>query len=489
MKLNDDLLNKFNSIEDLPVSEEMLCAYEEGTLSESEMAMVRDEIESNSALLDLIEEDGGISPFSEDEYADSDINNIIDSLDLNALLDFADTHFFENRENFLEDNDRNPTESVSYINKTDTQTVDQDRLLNTSKNGNNQKNYVDYGYEPNHQHTTFDPNIYQGDRPSCAIRSQEIIMRDFGISISQDELIKFAEENGWYSSDPINGGTPRYATGNLLDAVGIETNRYENASIFDIISELAAGHRIIVSVDANELWIKKEKNLFKRLFGEANNKINDTIQELAGIQGANHALIVAGVHVNPADPSDMKVVLIDSGTGDVCIEYSFKDFQNAWEDSHCHMVTTVEPAPYQYNYHTHQMEPSNFATDFIPSMAVLPENLANNFELPESFFLDYSTIEPAFDGSCFIPTSSVSFDENENSHSCKEFQDSGEDDSEYTDDSDSLDVEHESHHNFSESDIDDVSDYYSDDDSDCDLDDDSDSDTQEDLFVSDDIGD
>ena len=261
------------------------------------------------------------------------------------------------------------------------------------------KGKVNYGYEANHEDSTFDPVIYQGQQPSCAIRSQEIVMRDYGVMIPQEELIQYAVENGWYSPDPDKGGTPRDATGNLLDAMGIETTRYDNASIYDVISELRAGHRVIVSVDANELWIKKEPNLYKRLFGELSNRLDDKMDELAGVQGANHALIVAGVNVDTDNPSDMKVVLIDSGTGDVCIEYKFSAFKKAWDDSHCHMVATTEPAPFQYNYITHEMEPSSFQSDFKPSMVALPSGLHNEFELPESYFDKFGDVERIYNDS------------------------------------------------------------------------------------------
>lgn len=260
------------------------------------------------------------------------------------------------------------------------------------------KEKVNFGYEPNHGDTTFDRDIFQGPQPTCAIRSQEIIMRDYGISIPQEELIEFATQNGWYDPDPEHGGTPGAAIGNILDAMGIQTRRYDNASIFDIISELRAGHRVIVSVDADELWIKNEPKLYKRIFGELTNRVNDKLDAIANVGGANHALIVAGVQVDPANPSDMHVILIDSGSGDVCIEYAFKDFKKAWDDSHCHMITTMEPAPYQYNYRTHQMEPSNFGTDFIPSMVSLPAGLQNEFHLPENYYADYADYSPCYVG-------------------------------------------------------------------------------------------
>ena len=116
-----------------------------------------------------------------------------------------------------------------------------------------------FGYESNPNKDTYDPNIDQGPQPSCAIRSQEIVLRDYGIAIPQEELIQYAIQKGWYDPDPVNGGTPRQCVGNILEACGIPTQRTENATIYDIISELRAGHRVIVSVDAN-VWRIREQS-------------------------------------------------------------------------------------------------------------------------------------------------------------------------------------------------------------------------------------
>ena len=253
-----------------------------------------------------------------------------------------------------------------------------------------------FGYESNPNKETYDPNIDQGPLPSCAIRSQEIILRDYGIVIPQEELIQYAIQNGWYDPNPANGGTPKQHVGNILDACGIPTQRTENASIYDIISELRAGHRVIVSVDANELWIKNEPSLINRMFGEFENKVQDAFDALNGVQGANHALIVAGVTVNPQDPSDIRVTLIDSGRGDACIEYKLNDFEEALADSNHYMISTTIPAPYQYNVETHEMEPSSFYTDYIPSMPSLPMGIHNNFVLDETYYEEHADYTPEY---------------------------------------------------------------------------------------------
>ena len=51
-------------------------------------------------------------------------------------------------------------------------------------------------FGPKVQQTDFDTNIYQGRDPICAIRCQEMILRDYGIQIPKEELTAYATEQG-----------------------------------------------------------------------------------------------------------------------------------------------------------------------------------------------------------------------------------------------------------------------------------------------------
>lgn len=396
---------------DPQISIEEFAAYLDGNLSDAKMIEISELIANNETLSELVNTNEKIedniainSAIGNYEYPKINFETIklpqVDSVkdEPKEILLYGD--IFDKNDSSLDLEEAGiPEEQFKLAMDYSASNEIQNSYAHMKEQNKSFKGKVNYGYEANHKDSTFDWNIYQGEQPSCAVRSQEIILRDYGIMIPQEELIQYAVDNGWYSPDPENGGTPRDATGNLLDAMGIATRRYDNATIYDVISELRAGHRVIVSVDANELWVKKEPSLYKRLFGELSNRLDDKMDELAGVQGANHALIVAGVNVDTDNPSDMKVVLIDSGTGDVCIEYKFPAFKKAWDDSHCHMVATTEPAPFQYNYETQEMEPSSFQTDFKPSMASLPLGLHNQFELPESYFDQFGDVERVFNDS------------------------------------------------------------------------------------------
>jgi len=168
--------------------------------------------------------------------------------------------------------------------------------------------------------------IYQGYDDTCAIRSQEIILRDFGINVSQEQLIQTAADNGWYSP---GGGTSPDDVGNLLEHYGVPVTRCENANVFNLANELAQGHKVIVGVDAKELW------------GQTG--IVHNILEFFGVETPNHALIVSGI--DTSDPNHVTVTVTDPGTGDVAKVYSWEEFSDAWKDSNCMMVSTSLPAP------------------------------------------------------------------------------------------------------------------------------------------------
>lgn len=399
MKDLKELLQQFEDIQDLTVSEEVLGAYMEGRLEDSELEGVARIVESDNHLSEMIQdasEDNNVELGNKSHPWDIYEGDYgFWELGLPPVLSPKDTTSDveeENNEEFLDGNDRFKGEETLYPQNAENSLSD--NPLKSSVMA--KKTSKTFGYESNPNKDTYDPNIDQGPQPSCAIRSQEIILRDYGIAIPQEELIQYAIQNGWYDPDPVNGGTPRQCVGNILDACGIPTQRTENATIYDIISELRAGHRVIVSVDANELWIKKDPSLVNRLFGEFENKVQDAFDALNGVQGANHALIVAGVTVNPKDPSDIRVTLIDSGRGDACIEYKLSDFEEALADSNHYMISTTIPAPYQYNFETHEMEPSSFYTDYIPSMCSLPMDLHNEFVLDELYYDKYAEYTPEY---------------------------------------------------------------------------------------------
>lgn len=226
----------------------------------------------------------------------------------------------------------------------------------------------------------YDPiYIQQPDDHSCGLRSQQIILRDFGIDIPFEDLEHYALEAGVYSEN----GTATFDIGKVLEMAGVGMHQVQGSTIYDLTNELAQGHRVIVSVDANELWYNSTP------IEKLNNWMNDVI----GPQGGNHALIVAGIEVNPADPNDVKVVLTDPGAGHLRIEYPLDQFMDAWHDSNCFMAATDQAAPYQYDAATGMEVPSNFAVEHHFNQFVVDNSYQLNLDMiniPDDYLPSFS---------------------------------------------------------------------------------------------------
>lgn len=163
-------------------------------------------------------------------------------------------------------------------------------------------------------------DILQKYPDTCAIKSQQIILESNDVNITEDELVSESIANGWYT--PGQGGTSQADVGNLLEIHGMTVSRFVNASIDDIVAELAQGHHVIVGVDSGELW---------------NSGTWETFEDFLNSKGADHALIVSGIQLNPLT-AEREVILTDPGTGEVAHTYSVDQFMNAWNDSDNFMV-------------------------------------------------------------------------------------------------------------------------------------------------------
>jgi hypothetical protein len=175
--------------------------------------------------------------------------------------------------------------------------------------------------------------IQQQYSDTCAIKSQQIIMQEFGIQVTEDELVEWSAENGLYQGD--GSGTSMDAVGVLLDQAGIPVTQTVNADIFDITSELAQGHRIIVGIDSGELWAK-DQGIWEQ--------IKEWWEDLWGNEMPDHALIVSSI--DNSDPKNPQVVLTDPGSGEIR-HYPLDQFMDAWKDSGCFMASTdIAPAEF-----------------------------------------------------------------------------------------------------------------------------------------------
>lgn len=207
---------------------------------------------------------------------------------------------------------------------------------------------------------------------TCAIKSQQIILHDFGLNLSEEQLRNEAMMYGWY-----DGGTSPADVGKLLELHGIGVSQYDNANIFNLVNELSLGHKVIVGVDSGELW---QDNILDKFFEDSQ---------------ADHALIVSGV--DTSDPNNIKVILTDPGTGDLLKEYPMEQFVDAWQDSNCYMVATNNAVPDIFNPFNN-MPGFQMPINNIPMIGQMPYDIFyNNLaflnyqnEIPECVFNDFS---------------------------------------------------------------------------------------------------
>ena len=161
---------------------------------------------------------------------------------------------------------------------------------------------------------------------TCAIKSQQLILNDFGIPVTEDQCVQYSIEHGWYAND--GSGTKMIDIGKLLCDAGVPCTQTDGANVYDLANQLAQGHKIIVTVDSGELW---------------DNSILDWLKDIFFGNTPDHALIVAGIDMT--DPDNPMVIVTDPGNGHPAQPYPLDQFMDAWSDSNCFMVSTDIATP------------------------------------------------------------------------------------------------------------------------------------------------
>ena len=226
------------------------------------------------------------------------------------------------------------------------------------------------------ENVTFDPEVYQYYDDTCAIQSQRLILQQFGIDVSQEELIAIAKENGWYAE---GYGTPMNMVGKLLEYYDVDITASQGNNIFNLSNELAQGHQIIVGVDANELVHPYDSFGEDWIYGE----------------NANHALVVVGV--DTTDPNNVQVIVTDPGTGNRQMAYPAEQFINAWKDSNCFMVTTHDiPTSNPLHTFSHLESFAGIPLDTLDRLSGMDINIENE-SLYSSFMDDFMENPAAID--------------------------------------------------------------------------------------------
>lgn len=355
--------------------EELLGAYLEGNLNSEETSKIEQYIEGEPDWEDFIsgvelmidwdqtldnitietfelpEIDNREDLFNEDVENSSELG--IDDLEIDSPYDFEDTDFDDalNNSEMDENSDNQQIDSPEEQTLYGKEVIENNCITNLkAKNNMGNSNQLGTSHFGETGQNFYDPIfIRQPDDHSCALRSQQIILRDFGIDIPFQDLEKLALDYGVYSEN----GTSMYDVGKVLELAGVGMHQVEGSNMLDLTNELSKGHRVIVGVDADELWYND------KFADKVKNWFNDRFAD----QGGNHAVIVAGVDVNPNNPNDVKVILTDPGSGELRVEYPMEKFMDAWKDTNCFMAATDNPAPYQYDPTTGMEIPSNFVIE------------------------------------------------------------------------------------------------------------------------------
>jgi hypothetical protein len=201
----------------------------------------------------------------------------------------------------------------------------------------NHLGYANHNFCATTDHNWIDPNNCIGDPvqdaqfwhqqaspTSCALVSQLSIYESMtGQHLSEDQVCKIAAANGWY--DPETGTSPS-EVGKVLNDLGISTKQHYNATLTDLADALERGDKVIVGLDANEVWHPSTT--------------------AAGIPleqpNVGHAVWVTGM--TQAEDGSVKILLNDSGTpnGQMSV-IDAKDFINAWQD-YDNFVMVAQPS-------------------------------------------------------------------------------------------------------------------------------------------------
>lgn len=153
---------------------------------------------------------------------------------------------------------------------------------------------------------------------TCAVVSQQSILSSFGLEVSEAQLVYDATVNGWLSDQ----GTSPDDVGALLEYYGIPTHSVQSATIDNLATELAMGHKVIVGLDSGELWGTDSPDE-DALIGE----MADHAVQVTGITRDSDGQVY--VHINDTGTPD--------GGGTV---YTWEQFSDAWADSGNRYVAT-----------------------------------------------------------------------------------------------------------------------------------------------------
>lgn len=160
---------------------------------------------------------------------------------------------------------------------------------------------------------------------TCAVASQEFVLREEGLQVTEAELTDYARQRDWYRP---GAGTPQDRLGSLLEANGVPVDRRSGASVDQLREALERGDRCLVAVNAEALdGVRARSRLSLRDWRRPPG------------QNADHAVEVTGVDDRVA--GETTIVLNDPGVpAGAGRRVRLEDFERAWAGSDRYLVTT-----------------------------------------------------------------------------------------------------------------------------------------------------
>lgn len=183
---------------------------------------------------------------------------------------------------------------------------------------------------------------------SCVVRCEGYALRLLGIDITDVELKSEAEKQGLLKYE----GTALYNIGQLSAQYGLYVSRKYGCTINEILKSIKHGDVVIAVIDNTELSLDPaEAERIDRLYGKL----------------PNHALIIKSV-----DVEQNTVMLLNPGEKEEIHRYPLDVFLEAWDDSANYLIISNRN---HYNPHPIDVSDISLNDDIIQLQDVFAENL------------------------------------------------------------------------------------------------------------------
>jgi len=161
---------------------------------------------------------------------------------------------------------------------------------------------------------------------SCAVNAQICVIESMtGESIPEAVACDWLEERGWY--DPDRGTSPSDMA-RLMDARGIESELSRHNEILDLAAALEEGERVIVALNANEIWTPLRHPVTGEVISQS--------------EPGGHAVWITGIDQH--HDGSFSVIMNDTGHTDGRMQaVALEDFMEAWADYDNLMVAVKAP--------------------------------------------------------------------------------------------------------------------------------------------------